>query len=217
MKQLPTQLIVGLGILLIGGGIVGAEYFLVKWYPRHKAAVIAETLRPTPYKNDSLGVEVQIATGIDEKVEPFPGGVRIFSPRFWSTGPSITITTQPNLDKSGEFTPQDLAIWQTDGVQHRLPRYEFEHTRINDRDAVLIWQYKNHAMLLMARIISPDRIVEADCTPGSADEVLYLQACNESVRTIQVAGPPSPQPPPEGSLEVLPTPAPARHRHRRAK
>ena len=78
---------------------------------------------------------------------------------------------------SSEFTPQDLATWQTDGVQHQLPRYDFEHTRINDRDAVLIWQYKNHAMQLTARIVSPDRIVEADCTPGSADEVLYLQAC----------------------------------------
>ena len=44
-------------------------------------------------------------------------------------------------------------------------------------------------MLLTARIISPDRIVEANCTPGSADENLYLQACEESVRTIKVAGP----------------------------
>jgi uncharacterized membrane-anchored protein YitT (DUF2179 family) len=44
MKHIPTQLIVGLGILLIGGGIVGGEYFLVKWYPKHKEAVIKETL-----------------------------------------------------------------------------------------------------------------------------------------------------------------------------
>ncbi len=53
-KHIPTQLIVGLGILLIGGGLVGGEYLLVKWYPKHKAAVIKETLAPTSYKNDDL-------------------------------------------------------------------------------------------------------------------------------------------------------------------
>jgi hypothetical protein len=50
-KHIPTQLIIGLGILLIGGGIVGGEYLLVKWYPTHKAAVIKDTLTLTPYKN----------------------------------------------------------------------------------------------------------------------------------------------------------------------
>ena len=210
-KNIPTQLIVGLGILLIGGGIVGGEYFLVKWYPSHKAAVIKETLRPISYKNDDLGIEMQVAAGINEKVEPFAGGVRISSPGFLSTGPSITITSQPNLDQSGEFTPQELAIWETDGVQHHLWRYHYEQTRINDRDAVLIWQYKNGAMLLTARIISPDHIVEANCTPGRADEDLYMQACEDSVKTIKVAGPPSPQPPPLGGMEIVPNLAPGEH------
>jgi hypothetical protein len=209
-KHLPTQLIVGLGILLIGGGIVGGEYFLVKWWPTHKAAVIKETLALTPYKDDGLGVEMQVAAGINKKVEPFAGGVRIFSPLFWSIGPSLTLTSQPNPDQSAEFTPQDLAIWQTDGVQHELPRYHFEHTRINDRDAVLIWQYKNRAMLLTGRVISPDHLVEANCTPGNADEDLYMQACDESVRTIKVAGPPSPPPATPGVEEIPPNPAPAK-------
>jgi hypothetical protein len=204
MKQLPTQLIVGLGILLVGGGIVGGEYFLVKWYPKHKEAVKKETLAPTSYKNDDLGFELQVAAGINEKAETFAGGVRIFSPRFLTEGPTLTITSQPNPDKATEFTPQELAIWETDGVQHNIWRYDFQHTRINDRDAVLIWQYKNHAMLLTARVISPDHIVEANCTPASADEALYLQACEESVQTIKVAGPPSPQPAPEGGIEELP-------------
>jgi hypothetical protein len=211
MKRLPTQLIVGLGILLVGGGIVGGEYFLVKWYPGHQEAVKKETFRPTPFKNDGLGVEMQVAAGINKKVETFSGGVRILSPRFWSTGPSITITSQPNPDQRGEFTPQELAIWETDGVQHNLWRYQFDRTRINDRDAVLIWQYKNHAMLLTARIISPERIVEANCALGDADEAIYMQACDESVRTIRVAGPPSPQAPPEGGLEIAPNAAPPRH------
>lgn len=211
MKHLPTQLIVGLGILLVGGGIVGGEYLFVKWYPQHKEAVKSATLAPTSYKNDDLGFELQVATGINEKAEPFAGGVRIFSPRFMTAGPSLTITSQPNPDKTAEFTPQELAIWQTDGVQHNLWRYDFQHTRINDRDAVLIWQYKNHAMLLTARVISPDHIVEANCTPGSADEVLYLQACEESVRTIKVAGAPSPQSAPVGGMEILPSVLPAKH------
>jgi hypothetical protein len=209
-KHVPTQLIVGLGILLVGGGIVGTEYFLVKWYPKHKAAVVKETLAPTSYKNDDLGFELQVAAGINEKVEPFAGGVRIFSPRFLSTAPSITITSQPNPDETAEFTPQQLAIWETDGSQHHLPRYQYEQTRINDRDAVLIWQYKNRAMLLTARIIAPAHIVEANCTPGSADEDLYMQACDESLRTIKVAGPPSPPPPAPGLEEIAPNPSRAK-------
>lgn len=204
-------MIVGLGILVVGGGIVGGEALLVKWYPAHKAAVIAETLQPTPFKNDGLGVEMQVAAGINEKIEPFSGGVRIFSPRFWSTGPSITVTSQPNPDQRGAFTPQETAIWETDGVQHNLDRYHFEETRINDRDAVLIWQYKNHEMELTARVISPDRIIEAQCTPGSADEVLYMQACDESVRTMKVAGPPSPPPPGPGIEEIGPTSSSGTH------
>jgi len=210
-KRIPTQLLVGLGILLIGGGIVGGEYLLVKWYPAHKAAVIQDTLRLTPFKNDGLGVEMQVAAGINEKVESFSGGVRIFSPSFWSTGPSLTITSQSNPDQRGAFTPQELAIWETDGVQHHLYRYQYEDTRINDRDAVLIWQSKNHVMVLTARIISPERIVEVNCTPGSADENLYMQACDESVRTMKVAGPPSPEVPIPGILDIGPTPSSLKH------
>jgi hypothetical protein len=205
-KHIPTQLIIGLGILLIGGGIVGGEIYLVKVYPAHKEAVREKTLALTSYKNDDLGIEMQVAAGINGKVESFSGGVRIFSPRFWSVGPSLTITSQPNPDQSAEFTPQDLAKWQTDGVTHELPRYHFESTRINDRDAVLIWQYKGRAMLLTARIISPQRIVEANCTPGNDDEDLYVDACKESVGTIKVAGPPSPPTSTPGLMETLPNP-----------
>ncbi|MGD1158509.1 MAG: hypothetical protein ABSA41_22170, partial [Terriglobia bacterium] len=193
-KQIPTQLVVGLAILVIGGGIVWGEYFLMKWYPSHQEVVKKETLLLLPYKNDSLGIEMQVAAGFYEKVEPFAGGVRIVAPRFWSIGPSVRLTSQPNPDQSTEFTPQVLAKWQTLGVTEEIPRYHFERTRLNNRDAVLIWQYKDRAMALTARIISPDRIVQADCTPGRADEDLYMQACDESLRTIKVAGPESPPP-----------------------
>lgn len=203
-KEIPTQLIVGLGILLVGGAIVGGEFFLVKWYPSHKAAVTKETLSLTDYKNADLGIEIQVAAGINGKIEPFPGGVRIFSTRFWSVGPSLIITSQPNPDQNSEFAPLDLAKWETEGALHELPRYHFEHARINDRDAVLIWQYKNRAMLLTVRIISPAYLVEANCTPGRADEDLYIQACDESVRTIKVEGPPSTPPPTLGVEDLSP-------------
>jgi len=210
-KRVPTQLIVGVAILLVGGGLVGGEYFLVKWYPGHKAAVEKETLAPVAYKNDDLGFEMQVAAGIEHKVESFAGGVRIYSPRFLSAGPTLTITSRPNPDATAEFTPQELAIWETDGSLHHLPRYEFGRTRINDRDAALIWQEKSHVMMLTARIISPAHIIEADCTPGSADERLYMQACDESVRTIKVAGPPSPaQAVASGIEEVAPGKSPAK-------
>jgi hypothetical protein len=203
-KQVPIQLVVGLAILVIGGGIVCGEYFLVKWYPGHQAVVKKETLQLLPYKNDSLGIEMQVAAGFYEKVEPFPGGVRIFAPRFWSIGPSVTLTSQPNPDQSAEFTPQILAKWQTQGVVEEIPRYHFERTRLNNRDAVLIWQYKGRAMALTAQIISPDRIVQADCTTGRADEDLYMQACDETLRSIKVAGPESLPPLTPGVMELTP-------------
>jgi len=204
-KQIPTQLMVGIGILLVGGGIVGGEYLLVKGYPAHKEAVRKRTLAPIFYKNDDLGFEMQVAAGLDERTESFAGGIRISSSRFWSVGPSLTITSQPNPDQSAEFTPLDLAKWETDGALHELPRYNFEHTQINGRDAVLIWQYKDRAMLLTARIISPAHILEANCTTGSADEELYMLACDQSVRTIKVLGPPSP-PVTSGVNEIAPKP-----------
>jgi len=210
--KVPTQLIVGLGILLVGGGIVGGEYLLVRWYPRHIEAVKAETLKPIAYKNDALGIEMQVAAGFFGKVESFAGGVRIIRPKFWSIGPSITITSQPNPDQSVAFTEQVLAKWETLGVTEDLPRFHFEHTRLDNRDAVLIWQYKDRAMLLTARVISPDRLVEVNCTPGRADEDLFVQACDASLRTIKVAGPASPPPAPAEVLELAPVQHPRRKR-----
>jgi len=211
-KKVPTQLIVGLGILLVGGGIVGGEYLLVRWYPHHTEAVREETLKPVTYKNDALGIQIEVSQGFYGRVDTFTGGVRIVRPKFWSIGPSITITSQPNPDQSAEFTPQVLAKWETLGVTEDLPRFRFEHTRIDNRDAVLIWQYKDRAMLLTARIIAPDHIVEANCTPGRADEDLFMQACNESLRTIKVAGPASPPPAPAEVMELAPAKHPPRKR-----
>jgi len=201
-REIPVQLLVAAGILLLGGGIIGGEYFLVKWYPTHANNVRREVLALLPYKNDGLGIEMKVASGLYGKIESFPSGVRIYSPRFWSLEPSLTITSQPNPDQSSAFTPQVLARWETDGVVHELPRYHFEHTQINGRDAVIITQYSSRAMLLTARVISPDHLVEVNCTPGRDDEDLYMQACDESVRTINLSGAPSPPPQPPVLVEM---------------
>ena len=195
-----TQLWVALLIVLGGGGALGGEYFLVRWYPGHQRRVADEVLTLLPYRNDNLGVEMQVAAGLYGKVEGFPGGVKIYRPKFWSIGPSLTITSQHNPDNAAEFSPQILAKWESQGAIEEIPRYHFERTKLNNRDAALITQFKDRAMLLTAHLISPERVVEADCTPGLADEVLYLQACQRSVETIKVAGP---EPPPPKEPELI--------------
>jgi hypothetical protein len=203
---IPVQLRVGLGIVILGGMLVGGEYLLVKWWPGHEQRVSEATLKLLPYRNDALGVTMQVAAGIYGKVDTFADGAKIYRPNFWSTGPSLTLTTQPNPDKSFEFTPQILAKWQTRGTIEEIPRYTFERTQIQNRDAVLIWYYRDRAMWVTAHIISPDHIVQADCSTGRADEALYLQACEESLRSIQVAGPQPPAPPkPSGVIELKKT------------
>ena len=202
-KGLPMQLTFAVGVVVIGGGFLGAEYFLVKWYPRHQQQVRDQTLKLLPYRNEALGIEMQVAAGIYGKVESFPGGVRIFRSRLLGTGPSLTITTQPNPERAAEFSPQILAVWQTDGVQKGIPRYSFEHTAILNRDAVLIWQSQNRSLALTARVISPERIVQVDCSPGGENEALFIQACESSARTLKVAGPEPAAKPPVGVEEVI--------------
>ncbi len=205
-KKISFQWILGLGILIIGGAFLAGEYYLVKWMPKHRENVKEETLQPVPYKNDRLGVEIQIASGFMSKTEEFPGGVRISQPKFMGIGPSITITAQPNPDASHEFDPRALAKWQTDDVYMQVPRYGFARLKINGRDAVIITQFKNRAMLLTARVVSSERIVEINCTPGQEDENLYMQACDQTVRTLKIAGP-EPPPPPEPVVDLTTRPA----------
>jgi len=204
-KQIGSQLILGVSILIIGCGLAGGEYLLVKWYPGHQQRVNEETLEQRPYHNDSLGIDIQIADGLYGSVETFPGGVKISRSKFWSIGPSLTITSQPNPDQTFEFSPEVLAKWESLGAVEELPRYHLEHTKINNRDAVLIRQFKGRSMLLTARIISPEHIIEADCSPGGEDEVLYMEACDETLRTIKVAGPEPPPTPTPGVVELSPT------------
>jgi len=203
-KEISLQWIVGLVILLGGGIFLGVEYFLIKWYPRHEQRVVERTLKLLHYRSAALSIEMQIAAGLYGQVEDFPGGVRIRRPKFWSVGPSLTVTSQPNPDQAAEFSPEVLAKWQTQGTLEEIPRYQFDHTRINGRDAVLIWQFKSRSMLLTLRMISPERIIEANCTPGAADEPLFMRACEDSLHSVKILGAPSPQNPSTGVIELVP-------------
>ena len=199
-RRVPMQLIVALAILLIGGAALGGEYLLVKWYPAYRQHVADTTLKLLPYSNDGLGIEMRVAAGIYGKVENFPGGIRIYRSELLGQGPSVTITWQPNPDGATAFSPQIMAQWEAMGADQGIPRYEFQRAQINGRDAALIWQLQGSAMLMTAHIISPDRIIQVNCTPGDEEETLYLQACDETLRSIKLAGP---LPPPSGppSLE----------------
>jgi hypothetical protein len=192
--RLPTQVYVTLAIVIIGLGILLGEFVLVKWYPRHQAEVADAAQQLLPYSNQALGIDMQVAAGIYGKVENVPGGVRIYRPKMFGNGPSLTIISQPNPDGAPAFSAQLLAEWQAAGANQNIPRYSFEKTQINGRDAALVWQFRDVAMLVTAHIISPDRIIQADCTPGIEEESTYMQACDESLRSMKVAGPPTPPP-----------------------
>ncbi len=201
--KIPTQLYVGFGILVIGGGVLAGEYLIVQFYPAYRNRVQKETLKLLPYRNDKLGIKMEVAAGLYGRVEDFAGGVRIKRPKFWSMEPTLTVTSRPNPDETFEFSPYDLAKWQTQGTYEEILGYRYSRTKINNRDAVLIWQYQNRVNVVTARIISPERIIEAHCTPSRSDEALYLQACEDSIHTIKVAGP-EPPPPEQPVLELVP-------------
>lgn len=192
--RLPTQLIVALVIVVVGGGALGGEFLLVRWYPLHRQNVIDAAQKMLPYRNDALGIDMQVAAGLYGKVVDSPGGVRIYRPKVFGPEPSLTITSQPNPDGAADFSPQILADWEVQGALHGIPRYRFEHSQINGRNAALVWQLAtNHRMLVTGHIISPERIIQADCSPGMEDEETYLQACDLTLRAIKLAGAPTPQ------------------------
>ncbi len=218
MKKLSMQAKFALGIILVGGAVIAAEYVLVKWYPYYQGYKANKALQLLPYQNTALGIDMQVAEGIYGKVEDFPGGVRIYRSGLFSHGATLIITSQSNPSNSDEFSPQLLAKWETAGSEQDLSDYRFEHEKIQGRDAALIWQSAEHAkvlpnisfnvsstetpMLLTAHIISPDHIIEANCRPGSSDPSLYLRACEDSIRTIKVSGPMPEEKPEPGVLEL---------------
>lgn len=217
MKKLSMQAKVAIGIIVIGGAAILTEYLLVKWYPYYEGIRADKALKLLPYQNKDLGIEMKVAAVLYGKVEDFPGGVKIYRSPLFSKGPQLIITSQPNPDNSDTFSPQLLAKWETAGTYQNIPGYQFDHTKIEGRDAALIWRSSEHAPLLpaisfssnvgspdllTAHIISPDHIVQANCKPGSSDNSLDMKACEESIKTIKVSGPMPKQKPLPGILEL---------------
>jgi hypothetical protein len=210
--RIPVQLIVAAGIVLIGGGALLTEYILVKWWPLHRQNVADSMTELLPYRNDSLGIKMQVARAIYGKVQDFPSGAKIYRSEVFHDGPVLTLTSQANPDAASEFSPQLMATWETRGVYEKIPDYNFQHLQIENRDAALISQSQNEGYLVTAHIISPDRIIEANCTTGNEYVQVMLQACEASLETIQVAGPMPPPKAPAGVMELEPVkPAPPKH------
>ncbi|PYV16074.1 MAG: hypothetical protein DMG21_12785 [Acidobacteria bacterium] len=191
--KLPVspQSVLALVILIGGGTLVGGEYLFVRWYPAHKQRMADQALTPVPYRNTGLGISLDVAKGICEKTGILPGEVRLSRPGLSGGGPSLTIKSGPNPDGASEFSPQAKAIWQSDGSTYKIPHYQYESTQVMGRDAVIIRRPRGGTMVEALHVISPTRIIEAECTPGNADAALHMQACDESWRTLKVEGPPS--------------------------
>ncbi len=202
--KISPQIVFGLGVLIIGGAWLSFEYVLAKWYPRYRLAQETAALNLLPYQNPRLGISMEVAAGIYGKVQDFPGGVKIYRSGIFSSGPTLTITSEPNPGQAAQFSPQLLAKWETRGDYDNIPQYRFDPSPIQGRNAAMIWEEQGQAMLITAHIISPAYIVRADCSTGGSDVSLYEQACEETLRTIRVAGPPSPSPPSPGVLKLLP-------------
>jgi len=188
----PTQLVVALAIILIGGGALGAEVLLVKWYPMHRQAVTDALQKLLPYQNQKLGIEMGVAAGLYGKVQDLPDGVRIYRPQIFGPVPSLTIVSLPNPDGATEFSADLLAQWETAGASHSIMGYVYQQTQINGRNAALIHQPRNHMTVLTAHIISPQRILQVDCVPGADDQEIFVPACDATVYSIKLDGVPAP-------------------------
>ena len=192
--RVPTQLIVALAIVVIGGGALGGEYLLVKWYPIHKQAVSDALQKMLPYQNESLGIEMQVAAGLYGKVQAIPDGVRIYRPELFGPVPSLTIVSQPNPDDATDFPADLLAQWETFGANHSIPGYSYQHMQINGRNAAVISQPQSEMTVITVHLISQRRILQVDCIPGVVDQDIYVPACNATVHSIKLdAVPPTPQ------------------------
>ncbi len=202
--KISPQLAFGLGVLIVGGAWLSFEYVLAKWYPRYNLARQEAAMNLLPYQNGRLGIQMEVAACIYGKVQDFPGGVKIYRSGLMSAGPTLTITSEANPGQSDQFSPQLLARWETRGDYRDIPEYRFDPSPIEGRNAAMIWQGQGPGMLITAHIISPAYIVRADCSTGGSNVSLYAQACEASLRTLLVAGPPTRPKTPPGVLKLEP-------------
>ena len=173
-------------ISCIGVGLFLTQLLYLKYYSVYQDMRFEALSEEVPYEDFDLGIRMNIADGLYGEIETIPGGVRIRNNRLWRIGPSILISARPNPDRSDKFSPTLIAKWQTRGVYEEIPNYAFAHLRINDRDAVLIRMLQGRSMHMMGRIISEERIVEIDCTPGQEDETTYMKLCDQTIRSVKM-------------------------------
>lgn len=190
-------------IVVAAAIILGIEYLSVRWYPNHKQRTADAALKQLPYQNSGLGIQMQVASGIYGSVRDFAGGVKIYRSHLFDGGPAITITSIPNPNGTSRFSDQLMAEIETKGTREGLLGYQFERLTLNDRDAYIVSQddLRSHSTNVTAHIMAPDRVIQAVCNTGSKDVDVFTQACNESLNSMKVSGPPSKLPQPMGVLD----------------
>ncbi len=190
---MSTQRKVTIVVLVAGSVLLGSEFLFLRWYPNRAQRIAAALLKQLPYRNAMLNLQMQVASGIYGKVVNEANGVMIYRPKWFGKGPSLAITSQPNPTGASQFPDQEVTNLQTAGEKNHIPGYDCEHVLIAQRDAVLISQYdpQSRSTVITARIMAPDRIVQAVCNTGSKNPDVYSHACEESLQSIQLGGPPS--------------------------
>lgn len=181
-------------IIIVAAAIVlGTEYAIKRWYPAHIQRLEDAALKPLPYQNASLGLKMQISAGFYQHVAAAADGVKISRSSILGGSPSITLTLLPNPDGASEFTERFLDQQEAADPASNLSGYDFEHVRITGRDAYLITRPdpRTKTTVITARIIAPDRIVQAACSTGGAKQDVFAEACTESLTSIALSGPPS--------------------------
>lgn len=191
-RAVSSQRKVTVGIVIVGAVLLTSEFLLIRWYPGHKDRANQQALKLLPYQNSPMGLQMDIAATLYGRVRNGANQIEISRWHLFGRPPSITISLKPN--HSTQFTPELLADLETAGVRNNLLGYQFQHVTLGDRDAVLIWQYDppTRSMNVTAQVLAPDRMIQAVCNTGSGgDQDLYTEACNETLKSIQLSGPPS--------------------------
>lgn len=180
-------------ILVVAALVFGAEYGVKRWYPAHEHHKEDAALKPLPYQNAALGLKMQVSAGFYQKIMASAAGVKIYRSRIMGGSPSITLTLLPNPDRASEFTEQFLDQQDASDPANNVPGYEFQHVRFAGRDGYLVTgpDPRTQITTVTARILAPDRIVQAVCSTGGAKQDVFTEACTESLTSIVLSGPPS--------------------------
>lgn len=180
-------------ILVIAALILGTEYTIKRWYPAHKHQEEDTALKPLPYENAALGLKMHVSAGFYEKIAASAAGVKIYRSHIMGGSPSITLTLLPNPDRASEFTEKFLDQQDESDPANNAPGYEFQHVRFAGRDGYLVTgpDPRTKITTVMARILAPDRMIQAVCSTGGAKQDVFTEACTESLTSINLSGPPS--------------------------